>query len=921
MSLKFKPKTKSNKFDTVELIPSVDNYGKPSKKASGKRALPSFAEEQNKGLETSINMATGASEKDSDSLNGQCQNIFDNNDVDNANPTHSDNIDDDELDALDEHGILTPAKFGTFDGVLGRCLLCMWGVIMFLRTGWIVGNAGIWQTTLVMTLSASITMFTTLSLSAICTNGEISHGGPYFLISRSLGPNLGGVIGLLFAVGNCVGVALHLVGFAEAITSLYSNSFFFGFDIQLIAELGLVVLMAISLRGVGSIIKFNLFLLFLMFISIIAFFIGTFMDNSVKQKVGFTGYSSQTFADNWSSAYLPGYSFLTMVAIFFPSVTGCMAGANISGDLKKPSVNIPVGTIAAVIFSMVVYVVIAWVLGACVDRQVLDASGHHIDGTGLYWNYMIMSDISVWRPLVDMGIYASTFSSATSCFVAAPRIFKAVCDDGLFPIFSFFAVGRAKDNEPVRCYVLVMVICFLIMLTGDINFIAPMVTNFFLITYALVNYSVFAWDISKSPGWRPTFKYYSPYLSLFATFQSVVLMFLIDWIMALATVIIGVICYKYIESRNPNVNWGTTVESALYLKGCRIALKYQQMNTEHAKIARPTFLIMLYGNNQDDVLTLFNFAKCINYGQGLIMIGHVMLGSLSDAETAEEYVLKRKNYLKYHLSADIVKQCIMECCISENYEVGTATMIQLAGMGGMQPNVFMIKIDESINNHQNNHLSIDTQQPLWFTNLTNALLSGLGVIVIPNKFNLTNILIDNDIASSGTIDIWWLFDDGGLTILTGYLLTKHKQFKNYKLRIMALSEIGFEDHTEMVSLVAKLRIDAEIKHVHSVEDEILFDIGVEDELDADEEKDENTEGKRRRKVSHFAKDKIIKYKRVGQTIQQNSRDAALCLLTMPYPRTKYKWWEYAQCISDLTPDGIPTVFVRGTQDQLLTFCF
>ena len=82
---------------------------------------------------------------------------------------------------------------------------------MFLRTGWIVGNAGIWQTTLVMILSASITMFTTLSLSAICTNGEISHGGPYFLISRSLGPQYGGVIGLLFAVGNCVGVWDELV--------------------------------------------------------------------------------------------------------------------------------------------------------------------------------------------------------------------------------------------------------------------------------------------------------------------------------------------------------------------------------------------------------------------------------------------------------------------------------------------------------------------------------------------------------------------------------------------------------------------------------------------------------------------------------------------------------------------------------------
>ena len=760
-----------------------------------------------------------------------------------------------------------------------------------------------------------------------------------------IGPNLGGVIGLLFAVGNCVGVGLHLVGFAEAIVSIYyPKSFFGGFDIQFYAEIGLVILFLIALRGVGSIIKFNLFLLFLMFVSIIAFFIGTFIWTSKKRDVGFTGYSSKTFSDNWGPAYLEGNNFLTMVAIFFPSVTGCMAGANISGDLKKPAVNIPVGTIAAVIFSMVVYVIIAWMLGGCVVRELYDDTNNYIDGAGLYYNYIIMSDISLWRPLVDMGIYASTFSSATSCFVAAPRIFKAVCDDGLFPIFNFFAVGRKSDNEPVRCYILVVIICGLIMISGDINFIAPMVTNFFLITYALVNYSVFAWDISKSPGWRPSFKYYSPYLALFATIQSIILMFLIDWIMALITVLIGLICYKYIESRNPDVNWGTTVESKLYLKGCKIALKYQAMNTEHAKILRPTFLIMLYKNNQNDVLTLFNLAKYINYSQGLLMIGHVLLGSLSDSEIQKEYLLKRKSYKEYSLPTNILKQCIMECCISQNYKDGTLSIIQMAGMGGMKPNVFMIKIDSVETKINEENLSFNTKEPIWFTNLKSALLSGLGIIMIPNIFNIDDIIINNNNNNNnnddiGVIDIWWLFDDGGLTILTGYLLTKHKQFKNYKLRIMALDEIGFEDHTEMVSLIAKLRINAEIQHVSSINDEIneinkssgqiLIDNNLEqdqeeqdqEEQDQDEKQQENITTTKKRKISHFAKEKIDKYRRVGKTIEKNSKNAKLCLLTMPYPRKKFEWWEYSQIIHDLTPKDIPTIFVRGTQEQVLTFCF
>eukprot|EP01083_Nonionella_stella_P005100 14832_1 len=902
MSLKIKTKQKSS-FDTLELIPSADNYGKASKKASGKRALPSFAEETTaSNLDTAIHMGAG----DITSINAE-NGSYDGSGHDGYN--RASNIDDDDKENHDdlegeddEHR--EQDKFGTFDGVLGRCLLCMWGVIMFLRTGWIVGNAGVWQATLVMVLSASITMFTTLSLSAICTNGEISHGGPYFLISRSLGPNFGGVIGLLFAIGNCVGVALHLVGFAEAIRSLYDEPWFlWGADLQFYAEVGLLFLILIAYRGVGSIIKFNLFLLALMFISIIAFFIGTFIPTSYKEDYGYTGYSTKTFKSNWNASYLQGETFLSMVAIFFPSVTGCMAGANISGDLKNPAVNIPVGTISAVIFSMIVYICIAWMLGACVERGDPLVN----DGTGLYWDYVIMSNVSLWRPLVDIGIYASTFSSATSCFIAAPRIFKAVCDDGLFPIFQVFAVGRESDNEPIRCYFLVLFICFFLILPGDINVIAPMVTNFFLITYALVNYSVFAWDISKSPGWRPTFKYYSPYLSLFATFQSVVLMFMIDWVMALVTVVIGGICYKYIEGRDPNVDWGTTVESALYLKGCKIALKYQRMNTEHAKIARPTFLMMLYGDNQDDVVTLFNLAKYINYGEGLIMIGHVIKGSLRDNEMREQYLGMRKSHLNYALSPEILKQCIMECCINESYEDGTQNIIQLAGMGGMQPNVFMLKVDMDFNAPPIVEDECEVQPPLWFTNLESALLSGLGIIMVPKTFSFDKILRIDHIENDGTIDVWWLFDDGGLTILTAFLLTKHKQFKNDKLRIMALEEVGFEDHSEMVNLVAKLRVDADIEHVKSVTDE--------------EDEDEDEKQGHQRVVSDFAKEKIVKYKRIGRTIQKYSKNAKLCLLTMPYPRKKYEWWEYAQCLHDLSPPQIPTIFIRGTQDQVLTFCF
>ena len=78
-------------------------------------------------------------------------------------------------------------KFGWFVGVFCRCLLNIFGVIMFLRVGWITGQAGIILTLVIMGVSAIVTTLTTLSMSALCTNGTIKGGGAYYIISRSLG--------------------------------------------------------------------------------------------------------------------------------------------------------------------------------------------------------------------------------------------------------------------------------------------------------------------------------------------------------------------------------------------------------------------------------------------------------------------------------------------------------------------------------------------------------------------------------------------------------------------------------------------------------------------------------------------------------------------------------------------------------------
>ena len=838
----------NTKFDTFEIAPMMRNYGDPvTRKPNVTR------------------------------LSTQTLNISSHDKID------GDPDDNDETNSSSNQSI---KKFGTFDGVLGRCLLCMFGVILFLRMGWIVAHAGIYESTLIVLLSASITFFTTLSLSAITTNGDISHGGPYFLISRSLGPEIGGVVGILFAFGNCVGIALHLVGFSVAVVDLYSN-YISGsehWDTIFVSELSLLFLIIIAYHGVGWIIKFNLGLLFLMSVSIIVFIIGTFTTKPDTQNLGFTGYSSNTFNDNLHSKYMDNYDFVLITAIFFPSVTGCMAGANISGDLKNPSRSIPLGTMSAVFISTIVYIIIIWILGSTCLRSSDNGKG------GLYNDYLIMSSISAFRPLVDMGIFASTFSSATSCFVAAPRILKTICDDGLLPFLNWFGKGRESDEEPIRAYIIVSIIAFITMLTGNINFIAPIVTIFFMLCYAFINYSVWAWSQSKSPGWRPQFKFYHPYISLFATIQCIILMVLIDWIITIITLFIGAILYKYIKSLKINKYWGSTIEAINLKTTCKMALKSQKSKPNHAKILKPLFLIL--NTSKDDTLQLFDLAAQLNFAQGLIIIGHVIIGDLNDPLIMNKYIKLQKSCNIQNLPKEIFNQCILETCIAKDFVTGSKYLFQLCGIGGIRPNCVLIKMSDI--DHQN---GIEDIPPIWLENVHTALSIECGVVLVPNHVRL----IDNiDI-----IDIYWLYDDGGLTVLIGYLLTLSPKWKQHKIRIMALDCLGFDDCNKLVSLMNKLRINCEIVSVTNVND---------DDLNINQD-DINLS----LPISEFAAQKIRKYKSIGKCIDAHSSSSSLCIITLPFPRQDYKWWEYQQIIQSLTPNSCPSIFVRGNQEQMLCY--
>ncbi|XP_078684112.1 solute carrier family 12 member 1-like isoform X3 [Branchiostoma floridae x Branchiostoma belcheri] len=628
----------------------------------------------------------------------------------------------------EETGAQKPAgpaaiKFGWIKGVLVRCLLNIWGVMLFIRLSWVVGQAGIGYSSIIILLSAVVTTVTTLSMSAICTNGEVKGGGAYYLISRSLGPEFGGAIGLIFSLANAVAVAMYVVGFAETVRDLLKDNNALMIDetndIRIVGCITIVLLLGITMLGMEWEAKAQLGLLVILVVAILNYFIGAFIPATrVKMSKGFLNYQGEIFAENWVPDFREGESFFSVFSVFFPAATGILAGANISGDLTDPSTAIPKGTLLAILISTIVYLGAAWSAGACVIR---DASGNGtvisllygdvigngtapanftgppsvrqlIDGIsvcpeggcyyGLLNNKQVMEMVSGFGPIVTAGIFAATLSSALASLVSAPKVFQAVCKDKLFPGIHIFAKGVGQSDEPRRGYLLAFVIAVGFILIAELNAIAPLISNFFLMAYALINYACFASSLASSPGWRPSFKYYNMWVALVGSLVCLAIMFVINWYMALIT--LGVICaiYVYLNYQKPDVNWGSSAQAQMYTDALKATLKLGSVG-DHIKTYRPQLLVLTGAPHHRPPLV--DLGSHITKEVGLMVCGQVILGDLTQANIRKCTSQKENKWMQKRK----VKGFTSVVC-SPNLRTGVQSMLQLTGMGKMRPNSILM---------------------------------------------------------------------------------------------------------------------------------------------------------------------------------------------------------------------------------------
>ncbi|KAM8946863.1 solute carrier family 12 member 3 [Pelodytes ibericus] len=907
---------------------------------------------------------------------------------------------DGEADNIEEKPSGEPVRFGWIKGVMVRCMLNIWGVILYLRLPWITAQAGIALTWLIIFMSVTVTSITGLSISAISTNGKVKSGGTYFLISRSLGPELGGSIGLIFAFANAVAVAMHTVGFAETVRDLmtdFDSSIVDPInDIRIIGIITVTVLLGISLAGMEWEAKAQVLFFIVIMISFVNYLVGTVIPaTEEKMSKGFFSYRAEIFAENfvpqWRGA---DGSFFGMFSIFFPSATGILAGANISGDLKDPAVAIPKGTLMAIFWTTVSYLAISATIGSCVVR---DASGSLNDtiteagscvglACGYGWNftecavkqnckyglsnyYQAMSMVSGFAPLVTAGIFGATLSSALACLVSAPKVFQCLCKDNLYPMIGFFGKSYGKNNEPIRGYLLTFLIASAFILIGELNTIAPIISNFFLCSYALINFSCFHASITNSPGWRPSFKYYSKWASLFGAIISVIIMFLLAWESALIAIGIVIFLLGYVLYKKPEANWGSSVQAGSYNNALSYCVGLNQVE-EHIKNFRPQCLVLTGPPNFRPALV--DFVGTFTKKQSLMICGNVIIGPRK--QKLQE--LNPDGHIRW-LNKRKIKS-FYTGLIADDLRSGVQMLIQATGLGQMKPNILVMGFKKNWQgSHPKNnenyvailHDAFDFNYGLCLLRMKEGLnLSRVMQAHINPVFQQPEELTQKDAGENGatcipqdtldpeavtveqqastifqikqdkkTIDIYWLFDDGGLTLLIPYLLSRKKRWEKAKIRVFVGGQINRmdEERKAMISLLSKFRIgfhevhvlpDINQKprpeHVKRFEDLVapyMLNDGFKDEVVVNEMRREcpwkisDEEIKRNRAKS-------LRQVRLNEVLMDYSRDAALVVITMPIarkgkcPSSLYMAW-LETLSQDLRP---PVLLIRGNQKNVLT---
>jgi len=662
---------------------------------------------------------------------------------------------------------------GTFAGVFTPSILTILGIILFLRLGFVVGSAGLGRALVIITLANAISVLTSISLSAIATNIKVKGGGDYYLISRTLGSEFGGAIGLVLFLAQSVSIAFYCIGFGEAMTLLLPQNIFI--NPRIIAILAMSFLFIFAWLGADWATRFQYVVMVLMVGALLSFFVG-----------GIPRWEFSTVVENWKPP-AESLDIWVLFAIFFPAVTGFTQGVSMSGDLKDPGRSLPMGTFMAVGISILVYFGAAILFAGVLPKEML------------IQDYNAMKRVARFNFLIDAGVVAATLSSAMASFLGAPRILQSLASDRIFPFLLPFAKGEGPLDNPRRAVLLSAAIALGTIGLGQLNLIARVVSMFFLISYGLLNYATFYEARTASPSFRPKFKWFDLRLSLLGFLACLLVMLAIDFKVGLIAVSILFAIYQYLKRTSGPARWADSRRS-YYLQRARENLLNANIEPEHDRDWRPQ--ILAFSKDAQRRPGLLRFASWIEGRSGLTTVVKILKG-----EGVKMLKLQEKS--ESELRSDIAAHGFAAfplVVFAPDLDIALNTLIQSTGVGPMKANTILLNWLDPESEITNDKREINLGR-----NLRAAYRLGRNIVVLDADEDKWNTL-ENIPGEDRRIDVWWLNDaTSRLMLLLGYLITRSEPWDAAKIRVLAAGYNAdtSENLKDLKNNLEEARIEAE----------------------------------------------------------------------------------------------------------------
>ncbi|MDX1393143.1 MAG: Na-K-Cl cotransporter [Gemmatimonadota bacterium] len=647
----------------------------------------------------------------------------------------------------------TAGGLGTFEGVFTPSILTILGVIMYLRLGWVVGNVGLAATLVIITISTSITFLTSLSVAAIATDQRVRTGGAYYMISRSLGLEAGGAIGIPLYLAQCLSVPLYTIGFAESLVAVFPS-----FDIRIVGVIVTVLVGALALTSAKIALRSQYLIMAVIALSLISLVLG--------RPVG--------PPEQPSIAPVEG-GFWVVFAVFFPAVTGIMAGVNLSGDLKDPGASIPRGTFAAIAVGYLIYMSLPFVLASRATPETLIA------------DELVMRRMAAWGPAILLGVWGATLSSAVGSILGAPRVLQALARDGVLPPgFRWLGRGSGPEDTPRWGTAFTLAVAVAAVWLLDLNTIAPILTMFFLTTYGVLNVAAGVERLVESPSFRPTFRVHWS-LSLLGAVLCVAVMVVINPIATAiaAAFVLGV--FVWLERRGLTVAWGD-IRRGVWMAIIRAGLMRLRMTAPDPKNWRPHLLV--FSGSPTKRWHLIDLASSLGHNRALMTVATVV--------PVKQFTPNRQRQLEVTMRDHLARRgvhALVRVLPARNPLAGAQRLVETYGLGSLSPNTVLVG-----DTNDDRHKKRFAKMIRFFHGARR------------------NVIIVHDPEELGfgrreRIDVWWggLRGNGGLMTILGYLLQSSLNWRGVEVRLkmaVATEEAARDALPNVEALVDQMRTGA-----------------------------------------------------------------------------------------------------------------